>query len=89
VRLAVNDPLSVVVCDISLPKLDGLQVAEQLICRLGEKPLLIAVTAFSGNYPEASARSAGFDHYLTKPADTFAIEILIRNYVLRMGRSKN
>jgi DNA-binding response OmpR family regulator len=89
VRMAVADPPSVVVCDIALPKLDGLKLAEQLVTRLDERPLLIAVTAFSGSFPEARARAAGFDHYLTKPADPFAIEVLIRDHVQRTGPSQN
>ena len=80
VRMAVDDPPVAVVCDISLPKQDGLKVAEQIIARLDWKPLLIAVTAYGGVYPEESARAAGFDHYLVKPADPFAIEQLIRNH---------
>ena len=57
----------------------GSHVAEEL-ARLDPKPLLIAVTACAGAYPEDLALLAGFDHYLQKPADPFAIEALIRNH---------
>jgi two-component system CheB/CheR fusion protein len=69
-----------VVCDLALPRLSGLRVAEEL-ARLAPKPLLIAVTAFAGAYPEDLALLAGFDHYLLKPADPFAVEALIRAHV--------
>jgi CheY-like chemotaxis protein len=70
----------VVVCDLAMPRMNGLRVAEEL-SGLGPKPLLIAVTAFAGAYPEDLALLAGFDHYLLKPADPFAIEALIKNHV--------
>jgi DNA-binding response OmpR family regulator len=73
-----NTPLAVI-CDLSLPRVNGLSVAEQL-SRLVPRPLLIAVTAFAGAYPEDLAVLAGFDHYLQKPADPFAIEALIRDH---------
>jgi CheY-like chemotaxis protein len=68
----------VVVCDLAMPRLNGLQVAEEL-SRLRPRPLLVAVTAFVGAYPEDLALLAGFDHYLLKPADPFAIEALVRD----------
>ena len=77
-RMAEANPPDAVVCDLKLPKLSGFEVAERLAA-LPAKPVLIAVTAFSGSYPEARARAAGFDFYLTKPADPFAIEALIRD----------
>jgi DNA-binding response OmpR family regulator len=85
VRLATESRPDAVVCDIQLPRLSGLEVAGHLIALGPTRPLLIAVTAFSGVYPEDRARAAGFDHYLVKPADPFTIERLITDY-LRRGR---
>jgi DNA-binding response OmpR family regulator len=78
-KAAHADPPKVVVCDLSMPRLNGLRVAEEL-SRMVPRPLLIAVTAFAGAYPEDLALLAGFDHYLVKPADPFAIEAIIRNH---------
>ena len=77
-RMATADVPDAVVCDIAMPKLDGLKVAEEL-AKLTPRPLLIAVTGYGGQYPEARARAAGFDFYLVKPADPFVIEALIRD----------
>ena len=77
-RMATERAPDVVVCDIAMPKLSGLRVADAL-AQLKPKPLLIAVTAFAGEFPEAQAREAGFDFYLAKPADPFVIETLIRD----------
>jgi CheY-like chemotaxis protein len=63
-----------------MPRMSGLHVAEEL-SRLEPKPLLIAVTAFTGSYPEDLAVLAGFDHYFQKPADPFAIEAAILDHL--------
>ena len=78
VRLAGEFGPDAVVCDIAMPKLSGLGVAAAL-GNMDPKPLLIAITAFAGEFPEARAREAGFDFYLAKPADPFVIETLIQN----------
>jgi CheY-like chemotaxis protein len=78
VKMAAADRPDVVVCDIAMPKLSGLGVADAL-AQLQPRPLLIAVTAFAGEFPEAMAREAGFDFYLAKPADPFVIETLVQN----------
>jgi DNA-binding response OmpR family regulator len=84
VKLAFADPPTVVVCDIGLPRLNGLRVASEL-AELKPKPLLIAVTAYGGVYTEDLARAAGFDHYLVKPADPFEIERLILEHARGSG----
>jgi DNA-binding response OmpR family regulator len=80
-KLALADPPDAIVCDIGLPRLNGLQVAREVTDGLANKPLLIAVTAYGGIYPEDMAREAGFDHYLVKPADPFRIEGLIQGHL--------
>jgi len=84
VKAALSDRPTAVVCDISLPRLNGLQVATQLT-GLNPRPLLIAVTAYDGAYTEELAYAAGFDHYIVKPADPFAIESLLHDYIRRLA----
>ena len=79
-KAALSETPDVVICDLSMPRLNGLQVAEEL-SRLESGPLLIAVTAFVGSYPEDMALLSGFHHYFQKPADPFAIEAAIRAHV--------
>ncbi len=78
-KAAFADPPDAVVCDLAMPRLSGLRVAEEL-SQLRPPPLLIAVTAFAVAYPEELALLAGFHHYFPKPADPFAIEAAIRNH---------
>lgn len=77
VRFALDRPPDVVVCDIGLPRRNGLLVAEELVERLPRKPLLIAVTGYGDQVTRDLAVAAGFDHYLTKPADPFTLAALI------------
>ena len=60
----------VVLLDIGLPGLDGYQVAERLRREdFGKDVLLIAVTGYGHEEDRQQARSAGFDHFVTKPVD--------------------
>jgi DNA-binding response OmpR family regulator len=82
VRTALATHPDVVVSDIGLPKLNGLDVARALSKdQQGYRPLLIAVTAYGRKYPEEEAVAAGFDHYLVKPADPFQIEFLVEQHL--------
>jgi DNA-binding response OmpR family regulator len=89
VRSAAADPPHVIVCDIALPRMDGFRVAQAVAALPTRRPLLVAVTAYGGAYPEARARDAGFDHYLLKPADPFAIEALIQAHLQRIAEAGN
>jgi two-component system, sensor histidine kinase len=74
---ALADRPEVVVCDIALPKRNGLLVGEEIAETVVPRPLLIAVTAHGDERIRSLAADAGFDHFLAKPADPFAIETLI------------
>ena len=86
--MAVADQPDVVVCDIGLPKKNGLLVAEELAASLPHRPLLIAVTGYSGQVSEGLAAAAGFDHYLLKPADPFRIAAFIDAHLQTSGGSQ-
>jgi DNA-binding response OmpR family regulator len=83
VRMALEIHPDVVICDLGLPKRNGLLVAEELVERLPRRPLMIAVTGYGNQVSREHATDAGFDHFLVKPADPFEIEALIEDYVRR------
>ena len=85
VRSALADPPDVVICDIGLPKKNGVLVGEELIETLPDRPLLIAVTGYGDETTRGLARDAGFDHFLVKPADPFMIEELIDAHLKRQA----
>ena len=67
-----------VLLDIDLPQLDGLEVARQLRARWlpgeGRRPLLVATTGLGRDVDRERTRLAGFDHHLVKPIDLMSLE---------------
>jgi CheY-like chemotaxis protein len=57
------------VVDIGLPGFDGYEVARLVKHALGDRTLLIALTACGTPEDRHQALAAGFSHHLTKPAD--------------------
>jgi two-component system, OmpR family, response regulator len=58
------------VLDISMPGMDGYELAEKLRARNPDRPPVLAtVTAYRDFDHVARAEEAGFDLYFTKPAD--------------------
>jgi len=69
----------VVLLDIGLPELDGLEVARSLRARGdGPRPLLVALTGFGQAEDRARTAAAGFDHHLTKPVDPKLLQTLLQ-----------
>jgi CheY-like chemotaxis protein len=68
----------VVLLDIGLPGLDGLEVARRLRKRHGGRgPLLVAVTGLGREEDRKRTAEAGFDHHLVKPIDHALLESLL------------
>jgi PAS domain S-box-containing protein len=69
----------VVLLDLGLPKMDGLEVAKNLRAHGdGPRPLLVAMTGFGQAEDRARTAAAGFDHHLTKPVDPKQLQSLMR-----------
>ena len=64
----------VVVLDLVLPDRSGLEIAEEIVLRYGEdRPVLIAITAFSSEQDRRLAKTAGFQDFIAKPYDPQAL----------------
>jgi len=74
----------VVLLDIGLPDMTGYKVAERLRAVNQGRPLptLIALTGYGQEEDKALARTAGFDHHLTKPVSIAEVQ-----HVLLSARS--
>lgn len=59
----------VCILDIGLPNFDGREVARALRAMYGPGQLLIALSGHALPRDVAAGRMAGFDYYLSKPAD--------------------
>ena len=72
----------VVLLDLGLPKLDGLEVARRLVGQ--KKPssaLLISMSGFGQEQAVRSSRDAGFHHHLVKPIDVDSLRSLLAQSV--------
>ena len=72
----------VVLLDIDLPSLNGLEVARRLRTRLdparADRMLLVAITGLGGHEFRQRTKEAGFDHHLVKPIDFKSLDSLLR-----------
>ena len=60
----------VVLLDLAMPDRGGLDIAQELTDRLGERcPVLIAVTAYASEADRTMAKESGFHDFIAKPYD--------------------
>ena len=75
---ALDHPPNVILLDIGLPGLTGIEVAERIRCQPAlERTVLVAMTGYGQESDRKRSRDAGFDHHLTKPADFAEIEKIL------------
>jgi len=72
----------VLLLDISLPDINGYEVARRIRAEHGHSVRLIALSGWGEEEDRRRAREAGFDHYLTKPAEPEALERLLGEEVV-------
>ena len=83
VNLAQQESPDVILMDLSLPVMDGLEAAKQIRKNQRLKDvLIIAVTAHQETDFRAGARDSGFDAYVTKPIDIVFLNELINGLLI-------
>lgn len=81
-RLAREAGVDLVLCDLQLPGIDGLELARRLRADPSWAPVkLVAVTAYSMPGDRETALAAGFDGYMTKPIDPVAVMGILDSYL--------
>ena len=68
---------AVVILDLGMPGMSGLDVARQVRKRPGETPMLVALTGWGQSADRELTRVAGFRHHLTKPVDFAEMQSLL------------
>ena len=69
----------VVLLDISMPEMDGFEVARRLREEVGlQDAILVALTGYGEDRHRRLSRDAGFHHHVTKPVDAFKLEELLK-----------
>jgi signal transduction histidine kinase len=74
----LGERFDVVICDIGLPGMDGLEVMARLrAAQGGAGPVAIGLSGYGQAEDRARATAAGFDHYLVKPVNPDALLALV------------
>lgn len=72
--------------DIQLPDINGTELIKKIPQSAGNRPLMIALTAYSSNKQKEAILQAGFDDICTKPVDT---QHLLSRLHKRLGTKKS
>jgi DNA-binding response OmpR family regulator len=87
-RLAVDEPVDLVLLDISLPRLDGRDVLRRIRLRRSDLPVLM-LTARDDTRHRVDALDAGADDYLTKPFVFEELLARVRALTRRSGQAES
>ncbi len=83
-RVASTCQPDLALLDLVLPDRSGFDVARELKRRHGDKcPILVAISAHTGEQTEQRARDSGFRHFIAKPYDPQALLRLIESFDAR------
>jgi two-component system cell cycle response regulator DivK len=73
----------IILMDIQLPGMDGLELTRQLKASAGTKDIVVlALTAYAMKGDEEKARAAGCDGYLAKPIDIDTLPTVIAQHLV-------
>lgn len=77
--VAKNEP-EVVLCDLGLPDIDGLEVCQRVRqLTLAKQPRMVALTGWGREVDRRRTREAGFDEHLVKPVAAEDLRLLLCN----------
>jgi two-component system cell cycle response regulator DivK len=82
IEKVVSERPDLVLLDISIPKLDGYEVAKRLKGREDVKEIpIVAVTAHAMKGDREKVIAAGFEGYISKPVDVRELPEQVRSYL--------
>jgi len=76
-EIVEGDPPDLLMCDIFVPGIDGIQLVSRLRTELGYKAPILVVSAHTEEKYRKGAQDAGADGFLTKPVDRAVLLALV------------
>lgn len=84
VKVALEEKPSIILMDLSLPKLDGLSATREIRRHKGLRQVpILAISAHDGAESRAAALEAGCNDYMTKPIDFDQLNTLVHRYLAK------
>jgi CheY-like chemotaxis protein len=69
----------VVLCDIGLPGMDGVEVCRSVVLGMPVPPVMVALTGWGMAHDRSRTIEAGFHHHLVKPVDLDRLRVILRS----------
>jgi CheY-like chemotaxis protein len=86
VGLILDTQPDVVLCDIGLPGMDGLDVCRRVVGAMQRPPVMIALTGWGSDADRHGTVQAGFRHHLVKPVEPDALQGVLESIRSRESR---
>ena len=86
VKVVENNDYDIVLMDVQMPQMDGLEATKLIRQHNGHQPVVIAMTANAMQSDEEECLKAGMDDYLSKPVRVDTLKAMIQKWAeqLRM-----
>jgi CheY-like chemotaxis protein len=68
-----------VLCDLGLPGMDGVDVCRNIVAGLSRPPVMVALTGWGMDADRARTVDAGFRHHLVKPVELQKLQSILES----------
>jgi len=84
VSVALKEKPTIILMDLSLPKLDGLAATREIRRHKGFRHVpILAISAHDGDESREAALEAGCNEYMTKPIDFDKLSTVVHRYLAK------
>ncbi|VVB63377.1 Methanogenesis regulatory histidine kinase FilI [uncultured archaeon] len=75
-----RQPYDVVLMDVQMPEMDGIEAAKKIHEKLSARPKIIAITAYALQGDREKCIAAGMDDYITKPVKIEELQAVLESF---------